>query len=589
MQFVRLRNAQWRINDSNKWKRLSHLQGTIKRNYSSYEYHGQLTDTQRLSTSVVSPHLEFLAGLNVSREVPALMMFAQAKMNKKLGTAKVVKTYSASSGSSSKKDCRRKVEQQTKKSSTKSASIVCAPRIAEADIKRLQPQYPILPESDCSCDRQPCPFDNIIDRTMDLEYLRQKLGVKHEGLTQDCSNFGQRINKKQALQQLIKAGSSNSCCNKDSSRSRVDKCGASGDDDDCNKPKKSCEIIKTVEKECEAREDRGQCVITKEERVLSKEEKRYIKAKEDPCEKKVYVCAQEETESCEVVQDPCEKEPVGKESWWQRLIDFFKARPGCPPPEEWKRKALREKAEKAAKAAGLIVCDPKDLPADIVCKCKSLPNVITPTVEKEDECDTFEEKDPCQSSAKMSGSHKRCGTTVTSITSKRCFSSKANSKALEEINKSLEEAEKRELAKKIVQSVNQMLTGSDVEEVGDENFESAEGAISDNVSTGNNKSNMFNSSQKMNQEPANLTCRTYLTRIRSTPHFLDVMFHDKADDEFSGYQRARAFVAFQEYFSKIDTVTEINYDDIEKAKTKKILSELDKLLEDTKKKSNKNG
>lgn len=52
---------------------------------------------------------------------------------------------------------------------------------------------------------------------------------------------------------------------------------------------------------------------------------------------------------------PCP--PPAKKSLWQRICDYFRARPGCPPPDEWKKKRLREKAEKAAKAAGLHLCE----------------------------------------------------------------------------------------------------------------------------------------------------------------------------------------------------------------------------------------
>lgn len=51
----------------------------------------------------------------------------------------------------------------------------------------------------------------------------------------------------------------------------------------------------------------------------------------------------------------CPKPP--QKTLWQRICDYFKARPGCPPPDAWKKKMLRERAEKAAKAAGLYLCE----------------------------------------------------------------------------------------------------------------------------------------------------------------------------------------------------------------------------------------
>nr|CAI5842782.1 unnamed protein product [Callosobruchus analis] len=451
-------------------------------------------------------------------------------------------------------------------------------------MKRLQPRYPILPETDCNEDKQPFPFQSYIDTSMDIEYIRQKFGIKNEGLTQDCSTFGQRTARAQTFKDLVRAGSDSSCCDRHCGGGG-NRSGANDDDDDCNRPKIDChDVVKAIQQNSNANEDRDQCVITKEERVVRKEEKRYIKAKRDPCEKQKDICVKEKANECQDVEDPCEKKPVCEESLWQKIINFFKARPGCPSPDEWKKKALREKAERAAAAAGLIVCDPKDLPPDVICKCKSLPNVITPKREdlkEEDyECDDVEEK------RKTSGVQKRCSTTMSPI-SKRCYSSKANSKALEEINKHLEEGEKKDLAKKIVQTVNQMLNGYDVAG----NIEPSDGSQSTinngTASTDSNKSNVFGCNPEANKQHG-MPTRVHLVRKGSTPHFLDVIFHDKAENALTGYQRARAFAAYQEYFSKIDAVSDINHDDLEEAKTKKLLRELDKLLDNSGKKSTKN-
>nr|CAH7739834.1 unnamed protein product [Callosobruchus chinensis] len=85
-----------------------------------------------------------------------------------------------------------------------------------------------------------------------------------------------------------------------------------------------------------------------------------------------------------------------------------------------------------------------------------------------------------------------------------------------------------------------------------------------------------------------MSTRLHLVRKGSVPHFLDVIFYDKVENGVIGYHRARAFAAFQEYFTKIDAVSDINHDDIEKTKTKKLLRELDKLLDDTGKENKKN-
>lgn len=65
--------------------------------------------------------------------------------------------------------------------------------------------------------------------------------------------------------------------------------------------------------------------------------------------------------------DPC---TPPEKTLWQKICDYFKARPNCPPPDAWKKKMLREKAEKAAAKAGLFICDKPP-------QKKKLPCVIT--------------------------------------------------------------------------------------------------------------------------------------------------------------------------------------------------------------------
>ncbi|VEN51169.1 unnamed protein product, partial [Callosobruchus maculatus] len=606
VQATRLWNALWRIDNFHKWKKPSNFHGTIKRNYSSYEHCAQMTQSQQLSTSVLSAHFVSMPELRTSQDLSVSMIFAKTKANPKLGAKKEIKRYTGSTGSSRRKSNYCDQVRKTKKC-IKPCTMpqVHPPPIHEDDMKRLQPRYPILPETDCDDNKQPFPFQNYIDTSMDVEYLRQKFGIKNEGLTQDCNTFGQPPNKARAFKDLVRSTSSSSGCDKNCGGGG--RSGADDDDDDCNRPKTDCHsIVKTVhanKNQCQVKEDLDQCVITKEESVVRKEEKRYIKAKRDPCEKQQDICVEEDTDKCPKIKKPCETKPVCEESLWQKIVNFFKARPGCPSPDEWKKKALRDKAEKAAKAAGLIVCDPKDLPPDVACKCKSLPNVITtPKCEDKNEgdgeCDDIEEKEECTSTVKkrtVSGVQKRCSTTAMSSIGKRCYSSKANSKALEEINKSLEEGEKKELARKIVQTVNQLLNGCDGDEEAEvagniDPMEGTQNTVNNSSgTTGNNKSNnVFSSNPEVNRQRMDMSTRVHLVRKVSTPHFLDVMFHDKAENGLTGYQRARAFAAFQECFSKIDAFSDINHDDIEEAKTRKLLSELDKLLDNTRKKSKKN-
>ncbi|KAJ3660996.1 hypothetical protein Zmor_005421 [Zophobas morio] len=87
----------------------------------------------------------------------------------------------------------------------------------------------------------------------------------------------------------------------------------------------------------------------------------------------------EECEKEEVVGDKCEK----KISLWERVVSYFKARPNCPSPAEYKRMRLREEAERAAQAAGLCLYDPKEL---LKRHDKELPKVITADTARE-ECE----------------------------------------------------------------------------------------------------------------------------------------------------------------------------------------------------------
>ncbi|XP_044766515.1 uncharacterized protein LOC123322624 [Coccinella septempunctata] len=63
-------------------------------------------------------------------------------------------------------------------------------------------------------------------------------------------------------------------------------------------------------------------------------------------------------------RNPCQPP---KKSFWQRLKNYFKARPNCPTPAQLKRKKMMTKVQKMADKAGLGVYDPCDDPRRI-CK-----------------------------------------------------------------------------------------------------------------------------------------------------------------------------------------------------------------------------
>lgn len=58
-----------------------------------------------------------------------------------------------------------------------------------------------------------------------------------------------------------------------------------------------------------------------------------------------------------------------KRSFWQKIVDFFRARPNCPAPDQWKKDKLRRKAEQAAAAAGMELCEKKK-PKVVTVTCK---------------------------------------------------------------------------------------------------------------------------------------------------------------------------------------------------------------------------
>ena len=59
-----------------------------------------------------------------------------------------------------------------------------------------------------------------------------------------------------------------------------------------------------------------------------------------------------------------------QKSIWQRVVDYFRARPNCPAPDQWKKDKLRRKAEKAAAAAGLQLCECKKILTEKKNDCK---------------------------------------------------------------------------------------------------------------------------------------------------------------------------------------------------------------------------
>ncbi|EFA12843.2 uncharacterized protein LOC103315087 [Tribolium castaneum] len=94
-------------------------------------------------------------------------------------------------------------------------------------------------------------------------------------------------------------------------------------------------------------------------------------------------CKEEEQERakaiCEVGKDGTTK--VEKQlTLWEKIVNYFKARP-CPSPEEFRKMRLREDAERAASKAGLCLYDPKEM---LRKNEKELPKVITASSARDD-------------------------------------------------------------------------------------------------------------------------------------------------------------------------------------------------------------
>lgn len=72
--------------------------------------------------------------------------------------------------------------------------------------------------------------------------------------------------------------------------------------------------------------------------------------------------------------------PTASLSLWDKICAYFRARPNCPAPDDWKKEKLRRKAEKAAAAAGLKLCE--------VDSCKKDTITISQSTSVEDPCQT---------------------------------------------------------------------------------------------------------------------------------------------------------------------------------------------------------
>ena len=115
------------------------------------------------------------------------------------------------------------------------------------------------------------------------------------------------------------------------------------------------------------------------------------KAKEE-CDPKLKMSAAKKN-TCKPNKAVCQK----PKSIWQMIVEYFKARPNCPTPEELRKKRLREQAEKAARAAGLCVCECPPDPCEAARRVNEEPRKAKQDpCKREDPCKKIIADDPCK-------------------------------------------------------------------------------------------------------------------------------------------------------------------------------------------------
>lgn len=330
----------------------------------------------------------------------------------------------------------------------------------------LQPGFSVL--SDATPIVKEYPTQETIDRTMGVEYYKCRNGIAEEGQTIGCDSLGDYFNDKR--------GPSSGDANCDSQtaaknplfeflvRSHKKDPSAELDETTCCSQSPKCpdacdldrkkledicikECIKTIpchlpeeEKYCICRESCKAIFDCKEKCKAQKKSCVEEKQAADACKgqpPKTKICPPKPScppkPTCKDIAPVCgpkkSKSFTQLESIWQKIVTYFKARPNCPQPGDYKKKSLKLKAEKAADAAGLVVIDPNCLPPDLRKTFKA---------NKKDckTCPNQESKEPV-----------KCGTSPkppnrnfsTQFQSSRDYSKSCNN--LEEINKLLEESE----------------------------------------------------------------------------------------------------------------------------------------------------
>ncbi|XP_050294178.1 uncharacterized protein LOC126734535 isoform X2 [Anthonomus grandis grandis] len=282
----------------------------------------------------------------------------------------------------------------------------------------------------------------------------------------------------------------------------------------------------------------------------------------NPIPKKV-VCCKEVT-----VKPPCCPPKASKsftqlETLWQKVVNYFKARPNCPAPGDYKKKALKEKAEKAAKKAGLIVVDPKCLPDDVVESFKA---------PKKECCKVCPNQDPCEIKAGTRSSSPEPNRRTYS-TASRSFSRSISCENLNEINKMITESQLKER-----QILYQNYRKKNIAIFPDRKDSKTSEAMKMSLDMRLGKK-WVNLAELCRPEGANCpkTYFGYTDIIPSRENILERAWRISIE-AYSKHNYPRTYNFFNEFFTRVENSVK-SMEDLEKLKTESVLRELDQFLQ----------
>ncbi|XP_030758289.1 uncharacterized protein LOC115883993 isoform X2 [Sitophilus oryzae] len=501
-------------------------------------------------------------------------------------------------------------------------------------IENLQPQYAMLPEISSTNVKEFSNQENI-DQNISLEYYKRKHGLKTEGITLDCNSFNDyfcgkskshaiHVFKNQHRQANTNTNKSTYKCDSNKSKLEtveflVQEHQCSGDnkgstasknqqnddcEDDIRKLEEACmhNCIKNIpcdlpeEEKCRICREECQKLLTETPEIKEECEDERSKVVEpecpeicDPppkkCEKFAFECPPKKRRvTTALISSPKLKKSksFGQiETFFQKLVNYFKARPNCPAPGDWKKEALKKRAEKAASAAGLIVVDPKCLPPDVprVSKnskrnCNLCPEDDVPN--KMDQSQNDKKSDSPLAPPKI----KRCFSTF--VQPSRYYSSRVNLSAIEDINRILKEAEakkkKRQRTKK--QHGFQEPFALKLNEK-DATFSKLLQMSLDFELDGEIDFAEF--CPKHNTYPR--TYFGYWDVLPSRENILEKAWRTTIE-AYRQYDVPKNYEFFNELFNRVENVIQ-NIEDSEKLKTENVLRELEEFLEKNSKKNKK--